>query len=268
MNDKKKKLKITRIVKDLCFDDSPRGSQKKKVTQQIKSCLKYKYKINRFLTFNNLYQRTDYVLVTLQEESGVDQILEKCNLNKWYGVIMDYFGCCHQLLNYFNYDKQKWKFINDQRVYIRRAPEPLDIIWQNFNTSHSEKRCKRLMVFSLNFFVVLIGAFIVYGISYTQNQAQSSNTFYVKYLLSGLCALAILIINQILEMLIKITSKYEKHTTYTKETRSVMVTQTIMQFLKTALVPFGLFIFTDFIQNNLTAIYNLIILQMLEILDP
>ncbi|CAD8052971.1 unnamed protein product [Paramecium primaurelia] len=226
------------------------------------------------VTLNNLYQRTDYVLVTLQEESLVDQILDICNQNHWYEIIMDYVGCCDKLLYYLNNDKQQWKFINGQRIYIRRAPEPLDIIWQNFNTSHSEKRCKRMLALSLNFLVVLIGAFIVYGISYTQNQAQSSNTFYVKYVLSGLCALAILIINQILEMLIKITSKYEKHTTYTNETRSVMVTQTIMQFINTALVPFGLFIFTDFDQNNLAVslffifLGNLIILPILEILDP
>ncbi|CAD8085329.1 unnamed protein product [Paramecium sonneborni] len=226
------------------------------------------------ITLNNLYQRTDYVLVTLQDESEVDKIIEKSKQNKWYEVIMDYFGCCDQMLNYFSSDTQKWKFINGQRVYIRRAPEPLDIIWENFNTSHSEKRCKRLLALSLNFFVVIIGASIVYGISYTQNQTKSSNSFYVKYVLSGLCALAILIINQILEMLIKITSKYEKHTTYTNETRSVMVTQTIMQFINTALVPFGLFIFTDFDQNNLAVslffifLGNLLILPILEILDP
>lgn len=52
-----------------------------------------------------------------------------------------------------------------------------------------------MLALSLNFFVVIIGASIVYGISYTQNQTKSSNSFYVKYVLSGLCALAILIIN-------------------------------------------------------------------------
>lgn len=55
----------------------------------------------------------------------------------------------------------------NHRISIRKAPEPLDILWENFNISYESKRMRRVLAITLNLLIVAGGAFIVYAISYT-----------------------------------------------------------------------------------------------------
>ena len=85
-----------------------------------------------------------------------------------------------------------------------------------------------------------------------------------------------MIINYLLNYLVKQSSKLVKHSTYTNELRESTKTLTIMQFINTALIPFTLFVFMrkDFNQTDLMAslffvfIGNMVLVPLTLIFDP
>jgi hypothetical protein len=83
-------------------------------------------------------------------------------------------------------------------------------------------------------------------------------------------------VNYLLTQLIRYTSQFEKHPTFTSEISSATLTLIIMQFINTALIPFALFVFTrdrfdqEDLMGSLFFIFlgHVLLVPLQVILDP
>lgn len=65
-----------------------------------------------------------------------------------------------------NNSKFSKRYIDGKRIYLERAPEPLDICWENLGVSQGERNLRYLVSIFFSLLLIGGGALIIYGISY------------------------------------------------------------------------------------------------------
>lgn len=110
-------------------------------------------------------------------------------------------------------------YYKGQRVKVRRATEPKDINWQNLPVSESVKSCNRLVTNLVTLIILGCSFGILYILSFAQQEVSDKNKqepgFRVQAL-SLLIGFSISFINQVLSMIIKYLTMFEKHNTETQ----------------------------------------------------
>jgi hypothetical protein len=155
-------------------------------------------------------------------------------------------------------DNDHFKILKGNYIMIEKAPEPLDIIWENLGVPLSTKIWRRLLTYSMSFILTLIGFFIILLISKTQEEIKQANHDYaLEISLSILCSLTISVLNGLLKFIIEFFSQFERYTSYTKFETSRAFKLAIMQFINMSLVPFFLFLLFKNIFKQKTLLQNI-----------
>jgi len=137
-----------------------------------------------------------------------------------------------------------------QRVHVRRAPEPTDVLWPNLGYTKQERNRTRILSNSITLFMIILSFAIIILVNWGQSEAVKhyGKESGVVQGLSIIASLVIVVTNSLLAMLIDFLAKYEKHYTFTHYLRGVAQKLAIAQFLNTALT--NLFAELILSQNN------------------
>ena len=104
------------------------------------------------------------IFVTFSSQGNTQEILERyefTSMQKYYNYMRKYF-CCDKSVN-----RNKLHY-RDTLLYVKRAPEPNDIIWENLGFSYAFRFKKRVLT-NIATLVVLAACFcLICGISYYQ----------------------------------------------------------------------------------------------------
>lgn len=136
------------------------------------------------------------------------------------------------------------RFWEGQRIVVERAAEPADVYWENLSVKGYQRLIKALITYSIT--AILLGC--VFGIYFSLNilkkylednysDSGSGKDLWLLRLVTFGTSILVVFINNILYILIRILSAYEKHMTYTKYHLSIAFKLTIATFINTALLP-------------------------------
>lgn len=126
-------------------------------------------------------------------------------------------------------------------LYVERAPEPNDIIWENLGTSWMEKFKLQWWTFMYTCLVLVFCFFCIFGLTFLQkyitdpNDPKTLNTN-VQNLVNALGAIFISVVNYLLNFVIKKFALLEKHFTVTGYDSSIASKKVIAQFMNTAII--------------------------------
>jgi hypothetical protein len=182
--------------------------------------------------------------LTLETQGDAQKLVKKFEMHTF---IRAFFFIYYKILK-CKKTKLERRFWDGKHIIIERAAEPGDVYWENLSVSQSQRFVKSLITYSIT--VVLLG--IVFGIYFSLGQLKiyledesekeseegETNIFiwYVRIVNFGTSILAI-IVNSILNWLIRLLSSFEKHMTYTRYHLSVAFKLMTATFINIALLP-------------------------------
>jgi hypothetical protein len=143
---------------------------------------------------------------------------------------------------------EHYKF-DPKHLIVEAAPEPNDIIWENIGTTFMEKLKARLRTYMFCLLALAASFVMIYFASYYQESIQSdydntpesdrTKSDLVKVrMMSILPSVGVVVINIILEKVIRTLTYFEKHETLTEYNSSVALKLTFAQVVNTALIAF------------------------------
>ena len=140
------------------------------------------------------------------------------------------------------------RLLHSDKKMAERAPEPVDIIWENMGIEHSKKNKVRLISIILSALVIIVSFVILLGLSTLNKEVSKNSKTLLAQFLSIISSLFILIINSIMADLFLSLSKYERNSTYqayfTKFTMKLSIVNclklinTKSTLINTAFIPF------------------------------
>ncbi|EGR31666.1 hypothetical protein IMG5_104880 [Ichthyophthirius multifiliis] len=200
-----------KILNEKKTDEQKRIFKLQKINQKIKD---YEQK---YQNINSENIRTSFVFVTFEKQDECQEIIQKY-IKYWYSI------------QNFNFQNQKIKLL--------RAPEPLDIIWENLEIGIKEK-IKRRIITTL-FLLSIISKY--QKILLEDITDEETNITYIVnnlnlYLLSVTFSCIVLVINVIMLIIVKKFAAFEKYSTFTLQNISVATRLTWYQFINTSIVP-------------------------------
>lgn len=185
--------------------------------------------------------------ITFEKQSQASRLIKKfkmhTSLKVFFFIIYRIFRCKENKL-----EKRYWE---GKRVIVERASEPGDVYWENLSISSTQRFIKSLVTYSLTFILLAIVFGIYYALAllkqYFEDKVEkdstdngsgesSSNLWIIRLISIGTSIFAV-IINSVLNWLIRMMSSYEKHSTYTKYHLSVATKLMMATFVNIALLP-------------------------------
>lgn len=106
------------------------------------------------------------------------------------------------------------KTYNGKILTLDRAPEPMDVFWENLGNDKWVIFKKRLLTLFASFVLIACSFGIILGINSAQEDLKNSSGAGIT-LLSLLCSFIVIVINGFLGIFVRRLAGYEKHETYT-----------------------------------------------------
>ncbi|KAL4497851.1 hypothetical protein ABPG72_000606 [Tetrahymena utriculariae] len=231
----------------------------------------------------NYNKTTPHAFVTFNSRKVMDFVTESQNISYlqrcWLRVKVC-FGS--EIYEIFNVSRDGKTYI----INVHRAPEPSDINWENCSASSFQQVSRRLFTWICTFIILCFCFLLIYFINkwqYNVNQDNKINTNdpFVKaqlILLSLFSSLAIVIINSMLVIILKLLSFIELQPTVTDTNISVSEKLIIGQFCNSALITLVVNFTIDVdsfwgssgITNDFTliALSNCVVPPLLNIFNP
>lgn len=127
--------------------------------------------------------------------------------------------------------------INGYSVVVRRAPEPLDIIWENLGGSEFFKKWIRLISWIFVLFLIMTSFFVISNIKKHQQVKafKDVKTGIFSFIIDIMLALLISITNLIIGLIVWYAAIYERYSTYTSFETSLATRIAFFQFLNSTL---------------------------------
>ena len=128
---------------------------------------------------------------------------------------------------------------NNELIYIKRAPEPEDIIWKNLHVPLSKRIYGICIAWILTLLLLAVCFLVNYLIYRASNffSIQTDQTF-LSFLISILASILIVIVNLLIKFLIPyFTETFEKRYTFTKLDNSISIKLAISYFINSAIIP-------------------------------
>jgi len=178
---------------------------------------------------NNASQKfTGIAFVIFDTEEETNEVISKFEWKFFYSTA--------KFLGWTSLFKEKT--LNGVFIELKRAPEPFDVIWENLGYGWWEVAKKRLLTNLASLFIIVCSFGAILGINYVQShfKDQLSSNRYIITLLSLAVSIVVNIINSILEVFIRMMSKYEKHRTFTSYFISVAKKLSYGEFVNTAII--------------------------------
>ena len=201
-----------------------------------------------FLTFNTIQQKEEYY--SLYPHYIIDKIILFFKESKYY--------FCWCWIN----DNSRKKFLRKKNIKLSLAPEPEDVIWENIEYDIWFRIKRSLAVYSITFFLLLISFLIVLALTYFKEYLikHKLSGFLVKYGISLLITITILILNEIFYYLLEILSKKEKQISMTNYYLSFSFKLTFFTFISSGLVPLVSNLIENGTGNNENLVDNMLII--------
>lgn len=170
---------------------------------------------------------TDTVLVTFdkaEQAAFIEEEYTKVRFDSWTDYVTAWFGTTSEVFH-------------GKEVFIERAPEPTDFLWENLAFSSWERFKKRSVtkLFTLLLIVVSFGLIILINWGQGEAREKYGPKSHVVQVFSGSASVIIVAINTILSMVVRILTAREKHPTYTSHFTAIAEKLCVAQFLNTAL---------------------------------
>ncbi|KRW99075.1 hypothetical protein PPERSA_11676 [Pseudocohnilembus persalinus] len=240
---KKGQLIIQEKVLERELEESHNIIQKEKIKEKLQELSKKIYHTNQeIFNFEEDLQKDDAehlqldkAIVVFKNSKITRDMINTYKLNFTERIIFSAFGgmCC-----------LKKNRLNDRELIISKAPEPMDIIFENMEYSDFFKLIART-IFLIAISLILFGSFqllsfIMVQEVKSQDQFQESQTIMLFY--SILYSLVVAVINLAIRLFIYAGIEIEKRTTYSSYYRSLCWKVTVAQFLNSCILPVWLFI--------------------------
>ncbi|CAI2368266.1 unnamed protein product [Moneuplotes crassus] len=187
--------------------------------------------------------KTFVVLNKQTEATKILEYFETTLISRAYSEVL--FACkkINQNIRKINWD--------ENLIYVKRAPEPEDIYWENLNVSTKIRFCKIFITTVVTVICLFISFCINIAIksyskslfdknsdtcSYSQSSSREDNRMLKisSFTISSL----VIFVNLLLCKIVRTLSYYERHETHTKYHLSVAIKLTIAMFANTVLIPY------------------------------
>lgn len=176
--------------------------------------------------------------IVMNDARTTEAIIDKFQISMW-----------RHLLDYFIYDifrckniEIDYRYWEGRRIIVERAAEPGDIYWENLSIGLFKRNFLKFICNITVIILLLTGFAINFGLNKLrvsfEEQNISSSKNYIKIRVIAACtSLIIVVINILLTKVIRISSAYEKHETYSKYNISVAFKLWISTFVNTGIIP-------------------------------
>lgn len=142
----------------------------------------------------------------------------------------------HRVLNSLNFTFLGVK-LPKTRYKVRRAPEPVDVVWENFGLTFWQKMYRRAIALIVSGLIICISFGIILGFKLLQENIDNDNTSVITfYAISVLITFVVIIINFILRKVLRLFTQLERRTTYTAIESEIVFKISIAYFINTAIV--------------------------------
>lgn len=137
------------------------------------------------------------------------------------------------------------KFWEGKRVIVERATEPSDVFWENLAVTDARRFLRQCLTYFITFLLLCVAFGIYYGLNrlarFLNDKANDENAkSYYRWLVivvNVIISVITVIINFILDKLIRFLSRIEKHRSYTNYDLSVALKLMIATFVNTSMLP-------------------------------
>ncbi|CAD8173577.1 unnamed protein product [Paramecium pentaurelia] len=161
------------------------------------------------------------------------------------------------LLDQLGFEQNQFQQFRNNNLFVRKAPEPGDIIWGNLGITIKEQFKRTLITNAMTLFLLAIGFGLLLALSYLQNvinknisKGSAAEATIVTFI-GFASSILILIINKILAKMIIRFAELEQQATRTDYNISVAYKMGVAQFLNTAILTL---IINLFIQENISSL--------------
>ena len=149
---------------------------------------------------------------------------------------------------------------NGHKIYLKRAPEPEDIIWKNLAYNFSSKARRLLLTWLVTLFILAIcfgiNILITIAIRDRREQAEENNEGMATVRgLAFISAMTIVLLNRVLATFITKFTKLEKHHTTTEYQISTAFKLAVAMFINSAIIPLFINADTDEVFSNGNIVY-------------
>jgi hypothetical protein len=177
---------------------------------------------------NSAHKSTGIAFVTFESEKDTKSVIRKFKksaLEKGFHSLFSFLGI-HHSTSY-----------NGRIVDIDRAPEPLDVFWENLGFRWWELFKKRILTLICTCALIACSFGMIFGISKLQDSLKKPNSNGIGVtLLSALGSYLVVVINGLIGFIVRKLAGFEKHKTYTYYFISIAAKLSYAQFLNTALI--------------------------------
>jgi len=126
--------------------------------------------------------------------------------------------------------------LNGQKIKLKRAPEPTDVLWENLGFTSSQKLKRKIFTTIMAAVLVILSFALIIAISWSQNDILKTigeGSPFIKLLAAG-ASILLATVNYILGQLIRKLAEFEKHGTYTGYFTGITQKLSVAQFINTA----------------------------------
>lgn len=127
---------------------------------------------------------------------------------------------------------------NNHIINVKRAPEPTDIIWDNLRFSRLNRVIRECAILLVLGMILVCSCFMLIGLAQWQRNLRDANENTNRVMFSAIpAAVIILIVNIVVDLVIRLLAFLERHHTYTERTLSTARKLTVILTLNTLLFP-------------------------------
>ena len=141
------------------------------------------------------------------------------------------------------------RFHRRKKMNVYLAPDPLDIIWENLETTFFQRTKKSIIIYGISLILILISFGIVLLLTNLQIESKeknlSQNTL-INYSLSFSITIVITLLNLLFEKILGFLTEFECQKTKTKFQLSYSVKLSLFTFLTSGIVP----LFANYSKNG------------------
>ena len=190
---------------------------------------KEKFTGNMFISFENIKDKERFLSHYPHNFFGM--IL-------YYLKHLKYYICCCCVKK-----EERVRFFRAKGIDAYSAPEPEDIIWENFKYSSKKRKIKTILVFLFCIPIMAVSLGSIFGLTFVQdilyesNREEGNMNIFLRYLISFVITIVISFINCLFQLALEHFTHKEKQISKSNYILSLSIKISIFTFFNSAIVP-------------------------------
>ena len=180
------------------------------------------------------------IFVTFETMKEQEKFLDQFPKNFIMNLLTSIKDLKYFLCGCFISKKDKREFFLKKNIKVEVAPEPEDVIFENLQYSSFQRNIRIIFTYFLSFIIIGICLIIILLLNQIQIKKiknSNSNRTLIKYGLSLLITLVVSTVNLIFQICLDYITKIEKQLSMTDLYLSISIKLTIFTFITSAIVP-------------------------------